>query len=210
MTAPNAALRRLLHGRPAPPPAGERCEMCGETLTADHSHVVNLEKRSLVCACRPCALLFSVPGAAGGRYRTVPDRCLYDPAFALSDVEWQELQIPVRMAFFFHSEAAGKVVAFYPSPAGATESLLPLDTWQAGLGASPLVARLEPDVEALLVWRAGGEYQCLLVPIDACYELVGLVRLHWKGFDGGAEAWEHIEQFFAGLRAKSRDLNKVA
>ena len=37
-------------------------------------------------------------------------------------------------------------------------------------------------------------------PVDACYRLVGLVRLHWKGFDGGAEAWAAIDAFFAELQ----------
>ena len=59
------------------------------------------------------------------------------------------------------------------------------------------MADARPDVEALLVdRRPAGGFACHLVPIDACYELVGLVRLHWKGFDGGQEAWKAIEAFF--------------
>jgi hypothetical protein len=42
------------------------------------------------------------------------------------------------------------------------------------------------------------------VPIDACYELTGIVRRRWKGFDGGEEAWRDIGDFFARLRARSR------
>jgi hypothetical protein len=96
-------------------------------------------------------------------------------------------------------------VAFYPSPAGATESLLPLETWERVLAANPAMADVAPDVEALLVdRRPDGGFACHLVPIDACYELVGLVRLHWKGFDGGREAREAMEDFFAGLRGRSR------
>ncbi|MGR6999260.1 DUF5947 family protein [Yinghuangia aomiensis] len=26
------------------------------------------------------------------------------------------------------------------------------------------------------------------MPVDACYELVGRMRLHWHGFDGGSVA----------------------
>jgi hypothetical protein len=63
---------------------------------------------------------------------------------------------------------------------------------------------LLPDVEALLVRRAGEGFECFLVPIDACYELVGLVRMHWKGFDGGEEAWEAIDGFFDAVRDRSR------
>jgi hypothetical protein len=191
----------------------ERCEMCGVLIADQHSHVVHLEHRSLLCTCRPCALLFTERGAARGRYRAVPDRYLRDPALQVTELQWNELQIPVRMAFFFHNSDMGKTLAFYPSPAGATESLLPMDAWRDGLGASSLGSQLEPDVEALLVRhgsRGGSEDSaaqtaCLLVPIDICYELVGLVRMYWKGFDGGSEAWDRIDQFFAGLAERARD-----
>jgi hypothetical protein len=38
--------------------------------------------------------------------------------------------------------------------------------------------------------------------IDACCELVGRVRRHWKGFSGGDEAWSEIETFFATARRR--------
>ncbi len=31
-------------------------------------------------------------------------------------------------------------------------------------------------------------FDCHLVPIDACYELAGRLRLVWRGFDGGQDA----------------------
>ena len=102
----------------------------------------------------------------------------------------------MRVAFFFLNSDLGRVAGFYPSPAGATESLLPLEAWADLAAANPAMADLGPDVEALLVQRAGGGFECFLVPIDACYELVGLVRMHWKGFDGGQEAWEAIDGSF--------------
>ncbi|HEY1971827.1 MAG TPA: DUF5947 family protein [Pseudonocardia sp.] len=184
----------------------ERCEMCGARIVEQHSHVVHLEHRSLLCTCRPCALLFTERGAGRGRYRAVPNRYLRDPTRPMAEADWDALRIPVRMAFFFHNSDLDRTLAFYPSPAGATESLLPLDSWQGGLGGTPLAAALEPDVEALLVGQTGGVSDCLLVPIDVCYQLVGLVRLHWKGFDGGTEAWRHIEAFFAELREQARPL----
>jgi hypothetical protein len=157
-----------------------------------------------LCTCRPCYLLFTKRGAAGGKYVSVPERYLVDPDFSLTDAEWEQLQIPVRMAFFFVNSAMGKTVAFYPSPAGATESLLPLEAWDDLMAGSPLRSSLAPDVEAILVYRGDDGDQCYLAPIDACYELVGLVRKHWKGFDGGEEAWAAIGAFFAGLRERSR------
>jgi Family of unknown function (DUF5947) len=188
-------------------PADERCEMCAEPIGEPHGHVANLEDRRILCTCRPCTLLFTHAGAGSERrgdgdapvrrFRTVPERYRYDPDFAMSEADWDELAIPVRMAFFFRNSGMGRTVAFYPSPGGATESELPLDAWVRILAANAAVADVEPDVEALLIDRETGAY---LVPIDACYALVGLVRLYWKGFDGGEEAWRRIDAFFAGLR----------
>ncbi|HEY0694954.1 MAG TPA: DUF5947 family protein [Kribbella sp.] len=220
------SLRRFAAGReqfereraatePAPAPAGppvEKCEMCAEPIGEVHGHVANLEDRHILCTCRPCMLLFTHAGAgterrpADGadsptrRFQAVPERYRYDPRFAMSEGDWDELAIPVRMAFFFRNTGMGRTVAFYPSPAGATESELSLDAWVRILAANPAVADVQPDVEALLIDRDTGAY---LVPIDVCYELVGIVRLYWKGFDGGEEAWEQINGFFAALRDRS-------
>ena len=183
---------------------GEACEMCAEPIGDGHSHVVNLDSRQIMCTCRACWLLFTHQGAAGGRYRAVPDRYLFDPGFKLGDGAWEELQIPVRVAFLFSNSDLGKVAAFYPSPAGATESLLSLEAWAGVVAANPVMTDLTPDVEALLVRRAGEGFECYLVPIDACYELVGLVRMHWKGFDGGEEAWAAIDGFFDAVRERCR------
>ncbi|MDQ6669860.1 MAG: DUF5947 family protein [Chloroflexota bacterium] len=200
MSARPPGLARFL----APPPVvrpGERCDMCREVLPDEHSHVVALENRNLMCTCRACYLLFTREGAAQGKYKAVPDRYLYDPGLALSEADWEALQIPVRMAFFFYNSAMQRLVAFYPSPAGATESLLPADAWPGRLRAD-----LEPDVEALLVWRSDAGFECFLVPIDACYELVGRVRRSWKGFDGGQQAWADIADFFDALRQRSKQV----
>jgi Family of unknown function (DUF5947) len=187
--------------------AQEVCELCATPVPALHPHLVQVAERRMLCACGPCGFLFSNPGAGGGGYRRVPDRYLSDPGFRLTDAQWDALQIPVGMAFFLHNSEQQKVIACYPSPAGATESELTLDSWEAGIGASRLAAELEPDVEALLVRCERGQTgECLLVPIDACYRLVGLVRMHWKGFDGGTDAWREIDRFFDDLRAQARAL----
>jgi hypothetical protein len=187
------------------PAEAEKCELCTAAVGPEHGHLVDVAAHSLKCACRACWLLFTQEGAAQGRWRTVPDRFLHDPDLQLTDAQWDSLQVPVGMAFFFRQSDMEGPVAFYPSPAGATESLLPLDTWDELAQQSPLIGALEPDVEALLVRRhPDGTYQCHLVPIDACYELVGRVRVTWKGFDGGEEAWSAIDGFFAGIAERSR------
>lgn len=207
---PPEGLQRFLKPPPEQPRPGERCEMCHEPIPPEgaweHTHVVNLEARNVLCACRPCYLLFEHKGAAQGRYRAVPDRYQYDPEFVLSEGQWESLQVPVNMAFFFYNSDPNvkRMVCFYPSPAGATESLLPLDTWDEVVAVNPAFKDLVPDVEALLIFRPRGQsFECFLVPITACYELVGRVRLRWKGFDGGQEAWQEINEFFDRLRSKS-------
>jgi len=195
-------LRRFLEPAPKVVP-GEVCEMCGERVGDDHPHVVNTESRQLLCTCRGCWMLFTSEGAAQGRFRAVDDRHRYDPAFRLSPAQWDALQIPVAMAFVFYNSPLQRYVAFYPSPGGATESLLEMDLWTEVLDANPAFVDLKADVEALLVERTDDGFAAYLVPIDACYELVGTVRRHWKGFDGGQEAWEDIRTFFAGLRERS-------
>jgi Family of unknown function (DUF5947) len=211
-----AGLRRFARPQPQqdtrPEPgaaaAAERCEMCGVPVDERHGHVVEVEKRSLVCTCRACYLLFTRDGAAGGRYRAVPERYLVDPAHPLTDPDWDELQIPVTTAFLFTNTAVGRVVACYPSPAGATECLLDLAAWHRLAGSHPLLSAAEPDVEALFVTRTDSGLESFLVPIDACYALVGAVRLHWTGFDGGDEVRRALASFTADLRARSRPLEK--
>jgi hypothetical protein len=183
----------------------ERCELCGDPIPADHRHLLDLTSRELMCACRACKILFDSGAAGGGHYKLVPDRRLRITDFELDDVAWEELRVPVDMAFFFHQSDAGRVVAYYPSPAGPTESLLELDAWEEIERANPLLTRLEEDVEALLVNRSRGARQYFLVPIEDCYALVGLIRTRWRGLTGGREVWEEIEGFFEGLAARSKE-----
>jgi hypothetical protein len=200
---PLAVLARISATRPVPT-AQERCEMCAEDIGAQHPHVVDLVGRGLMCTCRPCYLLFTAEGAEL-RYRAVPDRYLSFPGFTLDARQWDELEIPVGLAFFFTNSVLGRTVAFYPGPAGATESELPLGVWDAIVQANPDLGLLAPDVEALIVRmpdRNGTEAASYLVPIDRCYELVGTLRMAWRGFDGGQEARTLLDAFFADLAAR--------
>ena len=183
----------------------ERCDLCAEPIPPEHRHLVNLDSRELMCACRACSILFDRGAAGGDHFRLVPDRRLRLEGFELDDVTWAGLQIPVDMAFFFRNSRAGRVMAFYPSPAGPTESLLDLGAWDELESANPVLASMEPDVEALLVNRARGARQHWLVPIDECYRLVAVIRTHWRGFTGGGEVWERIGGFFAELNDQSEE-----
>jgi hypothetical protein len=199
-----AGLRRIISERPVPV-VGERCEMCAEPITDGHPHVVDLESRALMCTCRGCYLLFTAEDAQL-RYRAVPDRYLSFPDVTLDARQYDELEIPVGLAFLFNSSVLNRTVAFYPGPAGATESELPLEAWTRVVEANPQLSVLRADVEALLLRGTdrGSEFSCHLVPIDACYALVGQLRRVWRGFDGGTEAHQSMEDFFAEIAARSR------
>lgn len=184
----------------------EHCELCGDAIPPDHRHMLDLRNRELMCACRACKILFDSGAAGGGHYRLVPDRRLRLAGFDMDDVTWADLRIPVDMAFFFHHTEAGRVVAYYPSPAGPTESLLELDAWTELERANPVLGELERDVEALLVNRSRGARQYFLVPIEDCYSLVGLIRTRWRGLTGGREVWEEIDAFFEGLAGRSKEV----
>jgi hypothetical protein len=183
----------------------EKCELCSLALRPDHPHLIELAQRKLICACDACALLFSGPSK---KYRRVPRRIQAFPNFQLSDAEWNALMVPINMVFFFKNSVENRVVAMYPSPAGATESLLELESWNEILGHNPALREMEPDVEALLVNRLGysrgysaPEYYQL--PIDECYKLVGLIRAHWSGLSGGTEVWQQIGEFFRNIKDRA-------
>jgi hypothetical protein len=193
-----ASLRRYTRPRAA----RERCELCSAELADEHSHLLELSTRRLCCACEPCAILFGSPAAP--KYRRVPRRAQYLADFRLTDVQWEGLQLPINLAFFVYSSAAGRVVALYPSPAGATEALPPPDAWETLVEDNPVLRGMEPDVEALLVNRLGPEPEHYLVGIDECYALVGLVRTHWRGLSGGTAVWAEIHRFFERLQGRWR------
>jgi Family of unknown function (DUF5947) len=188
-----ATLRRFVGS-----PAVERCELCGGALDGKHAHLVEPATRRLLCACRSCVK--AAAAAPAGGYRAVPDSPRVLDDFRMTDAQWDALRLPIDMAFLFHSTPDRRPIALYPGPAGATESLLDLDAWGQLVASNPALADLEPDVEALLINRIDGAREYYRVPIDRCFALVGLIRTRWRGLSGGAEAWEAIHNFFAGLR----------
>jgi hypothetical protein len=182
----------------------ERCEFCSVGLSTEHRHVLEISKNRIVCSCDPCALRFQ--DVVDGRFKLIPRDVWHLPEFSLSDAEWESLALPISLAFFFYSAAEQKMKAMYPSPAGATESLLPLAAWFSIAKKNSALSSMKSDVEALLVNRVRTEREQYIVPIDVCFELVGLIRVHWRGLSGGDEVWQQIEKFFARLSATARVL----
>jgi hypothetical protein len=169
----------------------EPCELCGVPIAAEHRHVLELATRDVKCACRPCGLLFE----RADRLKLIPTDIYRLHEAAVDDQLWEDLRLPVDIAFFFRT--GGVTKAYYPSPMGPTESLLTVD-----IG---VMKQLTEDVEALLVNRVRGARRQWIVGIDVCYELVGLIRTRWRGFTGGADVWRELERFYEGLDRRSRD-----
>jgi hypothetical protein len=183
------------------------CELCAAALPPVHQHLLEIEKRRVTCACDPCAILFG--GNARQRYRRIPRDLRRLHNFVMDDQEWESLLIPINLAYFVNSSAAGRVIAQYPSPGGAMESSLDLEYWNAiverNAARNPVLRQFEPDVEALLVNRLSSPPQYYLAPIDQCFRLVGLIRMHWRGLSGGQEVWQQIDRFFGELAQASGD-----
>jgi hypothetical protein len=182
----------------------EHCELCGEPIPAEHRHLLEPANRTLLCTCNACAILFDKEGAAGGKYKVVPRRHLALTDFSMSDAEWDELQIPVDMAFLIRNGESKSVSAFYPGPAGATESLLKLIQWETLVGNNMILQDMACDVEALLINRVRGARTYYIVPVDVCYQLVGLMRSSWRGLSGGEAVWQALTTFFTHIQARAR------
>lgn len=195
---PLATLRQFVR---KPQVQVEVCELCAAKLAPEHRHLLELEKRQLTCACDACAILFG--GQTRQRYRQIPRDITRLRDFIMDDQEWESLLIPINLAYFVHVSSAGRTIAQYPSPGGAMESSLDLEYWNAVVEKNPILKKMEPDVEALLINRVSGEPQYYRVPIDQCFRLVGIIRSHWRGLSGGTEVWQRIDGFFDQLRAMS-------
>lgn len=186
---------------PAQPPRGdgERCDLCGTSLPEDHRHLLQLEERRIDCSCEPCWAMRS----GDNEYRPVGTRTAWLPDLQLTDERWASFGIPIGLAFFMRSSTAKKVVALYPSPAGATESELDLESWDALVLANPVLSSLEADGEGLIVNRLADPPQFAIAPIDQCYGLVGLVKASWEGISGGVGLERAIASYFDGLRERA-------
>lgn len=176
----------------------EACDLCFAVLPPEHAHQFNPAARTVRCICNTCESF------GDASWRTVPRRVQLLPDLCFTDAQWDDLRIPISLAFFSYSTFAGRMIALYPGPAGAAESLLPLDTWKDIASANPILLDMQADVEALLVNRVGSTRDYFLVPVDECYRLIGLIRLHWRGLSGGSLVWGEISNFFDSLRRRAK------
>jgi hypothetical protein len=190
-----------------PAKAVERCELCAAQLAPEHQHLLELEKRQVTCACNACVILFG--SGAKQTYRSIPRDIQRLNDFVMDDQEWDSLLIPINLAYFVYDSTARRTVAQYPSPGGAMESSLDLEYWSAIVERNPVLKKFQPDVEALLVNRIHPMPRYYRMPIDRCFQLVGVIRKHWRGLSGGAEVWSEIDRFFDALDTLSGEVTRA-
>ncbi|MCW2982456.1 MAG: hypothetical protein JWR63_26 [Conexibacter sp.] len=211
MTAPGGSppgLRRMAAWAAAKPPAAATtptraasratCELCPIGIGEDHRHLLHLVERRIVCVCETCWSMRS----GDPEFRPPGGRTILLEDFVMPHEIWSAFQIPIGLAFLLRSTVTESVVALYPSPAGATESELELDAWDGLCAANPILDRLEPDAEALVVDRTAAQHRYAILPIDKCYALVGLIKSRWQGITGGPAVDAAIAEFFEGLRTR--------
>ena len=161
--------------------------------------MLHLVDRRIVCTCEACWALRS----GDAEYRPTGMRELWLTDFDCDEETWAGFQIPIGLAFFMRSTVTDSVVAFYPSPAGATESELALESWERLVAANPVLEQLDADAEALVVNRMTEPAEYAILPIDRCYELVGLIKSRWEGISGGSAIEQAVPEFFERIRARA-------
>jgi hypothetical protein len=198
LVAGRRGLRPPTPAAPVPEDAtAERCDLCQTTVPDDHRHMLNMHERQIVCVCESCWALRS----GDPEFRPVGTRTAWLEGFRMPEEIWASFRIPIGLSFFMHSSSTGGIVALYPSPAGATESELSLETWTELCKLNPVLEELEQDSEALIVNRLSDPPAYAIAPIDRCYMLVGLVKVSWEGISGGPGVEEAVSRVFGELRA---------
>jgi hypothetical protein len=167
-----AKLRAFVTGVPV-----EECELCAESISAEHEHLLEAEARRVLCTCQACAaLLLQEQQRQGARYLRVERRASRLLEIDVDDSTWADMGVPVGLAFFTVRSRTGEVVATFPGRAGIIESFVPLKTWSELERRFPVLKGIQPDVEALLARRTARHQDYFQVSIDHCYELSGLLR----------------------------------
>ena len=181
-----AALKGLLR-KPLETAPGERCDFCAKPVAPQHSHLIDLKARRIMCGCRPCALTFEPDGAARGRFKLVPERFarIDDLRARRRDVGCAANSDRARVLFsqFGRRERLRRSIPGRPVLRNRNCRSMP---GKPIAERHPVLSTLRADVEAILLAAAcATATDCFIVPIDAAYELVGfdphdVARLRWR------------------------------
>jgi hypothetical protein len=155
----------------------EECELCAESIGAEHHHLLEPDARRVLCACESCASLFlRQEHRPRAQYLRVERRAARLSEVEIDDEIWADLGVPVGLGFFTTRNPGAEVVATFPGRSGIIEAFVPLKAWSELERRFPVLRRMLPDVEALLVRRSARHRDYFLVSIDHGYELCGLLR----------------------------------
>lgn len=120
-----ARLRAFVTGVPV-----VECELCAESITAEHEHLLEQDARRVFCACQTCAALFAQEQQRRGpRYLRIDRRAARLLDVDIDDLSWADLGVPVGLAYFTTRSRSSEVVATFPGRAGIIETFVPLKTW---------------------------------------------------------------------------------
>ena len=101
MTDPIAVLQRIRERTPGQVPGRRSVRVLfGADPTGTDTWWTS-RSRTLLCACRGASSSSTREGAGGDHFQSVPERYMAFDDFELSSVQWDSLQIPVSVAFFF-------------------------------------------------------------------------------------------------------------
>src|ERR1700684_2931105 len=89
-------------------PQTERCELCSAELGPLHQHLLDRRSKQIACACDACSILFS--DQQGGKYLRVPREVRHLDDFAFTDLQWEEMMLPINLAFIYRN-ADGRMTA---------------------------------------------------------------------------------------------------
>lgn len=179
--------------------ATEQCDFCSKPIPPDHRHFADLVNMKFMCACEVCTVM----QAEKGEYRPIPQRYKYLEDFKMPEAIWAQLKIPVNMAFIVYNSDREQPIAFYPSPAGSMESELQLNSWESLKEDNPKLRSLTPDLEGFMINRLDKPHEHFIIPIDSCYELIGLIRMTWQGIHGGEKMRDTVRKYFKDLKQRA-------
>ena len=205
---PLAVLRRIRRdaARCREPRAGERCELCAEPIR--RSTTISSTSSSATSCARAaaagCSSRRRAPAAGtSGRCRTV--RRVPRPA-AVAGPVGRAADPGERGVLLRELDARSRRRVLSRAPRARPSRCSRSTRGTSSPPRTPSWPRSSPTSRrsSCALDERRPRASAILVPIDACYELVGRLRTLWRGFDGGQEAHDALDAFFDDVRARAR------